>query len=72
MDTTKLDSAVGCTLRSMAPQYDAHRRVWIRGKIVGRNLTLLQNLNAKFVVHTTELFKNSNISAKSKPNLNIL
>ena len=31
MHTAKLNSAVGCTLRSLTPQWGAHRGVWLRG-----------------------------------------
>ena len=49
MYSVELDSAEGCTPRSLTLWYDAHLGAQLRSGM-----------------HTAELFKNSNISAKSK------
>ena len=68
MHTAELDSAERCTRRSLTPRWDAHRRVRLIRKCPFFVFSNLLRLSTLFYRKNAELFKSSNISAKTKPN----
>ena len=72
MHTGDLDSEVWCTPRSLTPQWDAHRGVWLpSGMHSAEFIQILSWHDSKGWCTLLELFKKCNISAKSKPNSKI-